>query len=95
MAVLQICGNLCTTHLVESLGRKILMFVSLAGNAVGLFIFALYVYLNQNGFDLTAFSWIPVTCLSFVIFLTAAGVISLASVVTVEHLPSKVSKIFI
>lgn len=92
MAVLQIVGNMCTTSLVDSLGRKILNIISLVGNAVGLFALALYSYLHQNGYDLSAYSWVPVTSLSFVIFISSAGIISLASVCAVEHLPSKVSR---
>lgn len=90
MALLQIMGNLCTTQLVDSLGRKILMIASLVGSAAGLFALALYSYLNQNGYDLSTYFWVPVISLSFVVFISAAGIISLSSVCTIEHLPSKV-----
>lgn len=90
MAVLQIVGSLCTAQLVETLGRKILMIISLTGSGFGLLTLALYLYLNENGFDLSAFSWVPVTSLSFIVFIASAGIISLANVCSAEHLPSKV-----
>lgn len=94
IAIVQIMGSICTTQLSDRLGRKFLVLLSLFGSSFGLFIFAFYSYLNQNGYDLSSFQWIPVICLSFVIFIASAGIISLAAVCTVENLPSKVSIIF-
>lgn len=91
IAVMQIVGTLCTTQLSDSMGRKILLIISLLGSAFGLFAFSLYSYLKHNGHDLSAFEWLPVTSLSFVIFIASAGVVPLVFVVTVENLPTKVT----
>lgn len=95
IAVVQILGSLFTTQLSDRLGRKFLVLVSLFGSSIGLILFAFYLYLNDNGYDLSSFEWVPVTCLSFVIFIASAGIIPLALVCTVENLPSKVSDFII
>lgn len=91
IAVMQLVGNLCTTRLSDSLGRKKLLIISLLGTAFGLFSFALYLYLKSREVDVSTFEWIPVISLSFVIFAASAGVVPLMFVCTVEYLPSKVS----
>lgn len=90
LAIAQIFGCLVSTKLADSLGRKLLMISSFLGSATGLFIFSVYLYLNQNGYDLSAFSWLPVATLSFIMFIASAGVGSLYAVCFVEYLPTKV-----
>lgn len=90
IAVAQLVGNLCTTQLADTLGRKLTMLISILGCAVGLSVMTVYLYLVKLGYDLTAYAWLPVTSLSFVIFNGSAGVFSLTGVCTVENLPSKV-----
>lgn len=91
IAVVQIMGTLCSTHLADSMGRKILLIISLLGSAFGLFSFSMYSYLKHNGTNLSAYEWMPVTSLSFVIFIASAGIFPLIFVCTVENLPQKVS----
>lgn len=91
IAVMQIVGNLCTGQLSDTLGRKILLYISFLGSACGLLSFALYSYLHQNGYALSNFQWVPVISLSLVIFTASAGIVPLASVLIVENLPSKVN----
>lgn len=93
LAVAQILGSIATTYLADKLGRKMLILVSLMGSACGLLVTALYYYLTLNGYDLSAFAWIPVASLSFVIFISAAGITPLMDVCAVEYLPKKVCKI--
>lgn len=90
LAIAQIIGSLCSTQLSDTLGRKILMIISLFGPAMGLFVLTIYLYLMETGVDLSSFKWVPVTSLSFVIFIASAGIVPLASVYTVEILPAKV-----
>lgn len=94
LAVLQLIGNLCTTRFSDTLGRKVLLIISLLGSALGMFIFALYVHLRKSGHDMTAFEWIPVVSLSFVIFVASAGVVPLMFLSMVEHIPFKVNIYF-
>lgn len=84
IAVVQIFGSLMTTQLSDTLGRKFLVMASLLGSAFGLFSLALYSYLNSIGHDVAAYDWMPVVCVSFIIFVASAGVVPLA----VIHLSS-------
>lgn len=95
IAVMQLVGNLCTTQLADTLGRKFLSFVSLIGSAIGNFSFALYMCLQINGYDLSAYQWIPVGSISFVMFIASAGILSLSNLYTVENLPTKVNRILL
>lgn len=91
MATLQLAGNLCTTQLVESLGRKILVIISLVGTAAGLATLSLYSYLKHNEYDLANYSWLSVASLSFAVFISSVGIVSVVGVFTVENLPTKVT----
>lgn len=90
IAIMQLIGTLCSTKFSDSLGRRALLIISLDGSAFGLFAFSLYSYLRQNGYELTAFDWLPVTSLSFVIFISSAGLMPLLFVCTIEGFPTKV-----
>jgi len=94
MALALIIGSLLTTYLADILGRRILNIVSLSGSALGLFAVAIYHYLNINGFDLTGFVWVPVVSLSFVVFISSAGINALAYVCSIEYLSPKVNSFF-
>lgn len=91
IGIAQLVGCLFSTQLADTLGRKPTMLFSILGCSIGLLILSAYLYLMQLGYDLTAYAWLPVTSLSFVIFIASAGVVSLNGVCTVENLPSKVS----
>lgn len=90
LAVALIWGAIISTYLADKLGRKKLNLISLSGTAFGLLIAALYHYLNINGIDLTSFAWIAVFSLCLSIIISAAGIVPLAMVCSVENLPSKV-----
>lgn len=85
-----ILGSLSTTVFADRLGRRVLNSVSLMGSACGLGITALYRYLSLNGIDVTSFAFVPIVSLCFVVFVSAAGIVPLALVCSVENLPSKV-----
>lgn len=86
-------GSLASTYLADKLGRRKLILISLMGTAFGLLATALYHYLGLIGFDLSAFAWIPVISLSFMIFISSTGIVPLASICSVEYLPPKVRTI--
>lgn len=90
LAILQIIGGLLSTQLGDSFGRKTTLFISLAGSAIGLFTFTIYSYLRQNGYDTSNYVWLPLVCLSFIIFISSAGIVALANTCTVENFPPKV-----
>lgn len=93
LGVALLLGSIFTSYLADKLGRKILILISLVGSAVGLFTVSIYQYANVNGYDLSAFAWVPVASLAFVIFISAAGILALSLVCSVEYLPSKVCEI--
>ncbi|XP_031631805.1 facilitated trehalose transporter Tret1-like isoform X2 [Contarinia nasturtii] len=95
LAVALICGPLTATYLADSLGRKRLNFISLMGSAIGQLAVAFYRYLYVNGYDLSAFAWVPVFSLSFVLFISSAGIIPLTVVCSVEYIPSKILFLFL
>lgn len=92
---IQIVGNLCTTQLVDTLGRKKLLIISVAGCSLGMSTMSMYTYLLSQGFDLSVFHWIPIISLGFVIFISSIGIIPLALVCVVELLPLDVSLLLI
>lgn len=57
-------GALASSYLADNLGRKLLNIISFLGSAAGLFAVALYQYLQFNDYDLSAYQWTPVVCLS-------------------------------
>ena len=73
-AVALIFGSLISTYLADKLGRKWLNLLSLIGSAVGLLVISIYYYLHINGHELSAFAWVPVASISFVIFVSSAGI---------------------
>lgn len=83
LAVMLILGNLCTTKLGDAMGRRVSMTITLLGSAVGLIGLSAFIYLVQIGYDLSAFPWIPIACLSFVVFISSAGIIPLSHVARV------------
>lgn len=73
LAVALILGALTTTYLADKLGRRMLNLISMLGSAFGLLATALYYYLNLIGYDLSSFAWVPVVCLSIVVYLSSGN----------------------
>lgn len=90
LAIVQIVGGLVSTQIADTFGRKTTLFISLSGSAVGLFIFSAYMYVRHYGYDVTGYLWIPVASLSLIIFISAAGVMALSNICTIENFPSEV-----
>lgn len=93
LGVVQIVGTVSSAVLVDNLGRKPLYIVSSAGCVLGLATIGAFTFLHHAGIDLRAFDWVPVTSLSFVIFISSIGVVSLPFVVLTEILPPKIRTI--
>lgn len=90
LAVVQIIAGLMSTQLADTFGRKTILTISLAGSGIGLYILAAYSYLRENDNDVANFHWLPLLSLSFVIFISNAGIIGLAHTCAIENYPSKV-----
>lgn len=90
VASLQLFGSYVATFLVDRAGRKLLIISSSFCVALVLILMGTYSVLNANGYNVKAFSWIPLVCLSLVVFLAANGSASLPYVVLCEVLTQKV-----
>lgn len=90
LAIALILGSLSTTYFADILGRKVLCIISFLGSAAGLLSLSLYHFLHLKNCDLSAFTWLPVTSLSLVIFISAAGIMPMSMIIGVEYLPPKV-----
>lgn len=90
LALLLICGNLLTTPLVDSLGRKMLLLTSIFGCGLGLSSMGTYLYLESIGLDVQFFNWVPVVSLGTVVLVSAFGLLVIPGICIIEWLPSKV-----
>ena len=92
-ASVQIVGTLVASQIVDRLGRKILLVVSLAGSSLGLIAMGAFQYTFEQGYSISSFDWVPVTSLSFVVLTASLGIVPLPFVVIAEVLPLKLRSI--
>lgn len=90
LAIVQIIAGLVSTQLGDTFGRKTTLFISLFGSSIGLLTFYTYSYLRHNGYDVSHFMWLPVVCMSAIIFIACSGIAALAHICAVENFPPKV-----
>lgn len=90
-ASLQVVGTFTASQLMDKVGRKVLLLVSLVGGMLALLVTGAYSYLAQHGYDLDAFSWVPMVFLSLFIFLTSIGILPAPYVMLAEVIPQNVS----
>lgn len=64
--------------------------ISNIGTALGLIVMGVYMLVRSWGVDVDEFSWIPVTSLSFVIFVASLGILTLPLIVISETMPEKI-----
>lgn len=89
LAVVQIIGTFLTLQLVDSKGRKFLLIISLAGCAIGHATMVTYLHLTDHGFDTSAFHFVPVVCMAFVVLISSIGIVPLTLICLVEQFPIK------
>ncbi|XP_055296011.1 facilitated trehalose transporter Tret1-like [Sitodiplosis mosellana] len=90
LAIFQIIGGLTSTQIGDAFGRKTILFTSLLGSAFGLFVLSSYLYLHHLGYQLSNYMWLPIVCLSFVMFISSGGILSLGNTCVVENFPTKI-----
>lgn len=90
ISVIQIFGTSAGLVFVDRWGRKKLLSMSCLGSAISLFTFAIFAYMNQSGYDLATFHWVPIASMGIYLFANNAGVLSLPFVIIAESLPQKV-----
>lgn len=84
VASIQCAGSYSTTLTVERVGRKFLILASAYGSAACLAIMGFYSFLKDFNIDVTNFRWLPLLCLSLLVFIAANGASSVPYVVIGE-----------
>ncbi|XP_037711176.1 facilitated trehalose transporter Tret1 [Drosophila subpulchrella] len=90
VGLIQLVGTYASTVLVDRLGRKILLLVSAVGIGFGQIAMGTYSYLQVSGYEVSAFSWVPISGFSFMMLLAAVGLLSLPFLVVSEIMPQKI-----
>lgn len=90
IAVIQILGVYGSTNLVDRIGRKTLLTLSTTGASISLVILGTYSYLNENGFDVEQFNFVPLLSFSTFILICCFGILPLPFIVLTEILPAEV-----
>lgn len=91
MGALQVAGTYVGSHLIDRVGRKTLLTVSMFGATMSHATTATFVYLNTSGHDVRAFNALPIVSISFFIFINAIGMLNVPYVLMAELMPAKVS----
>lgn len=84
VASIQCAGSYSTTLTVERVGRKFLILASAYGSATCLAIMGLYSFLKDFNVDVSSFGFLPLLCLSLLVFIAANGASSVPYVVIGE-----------
>lgn len=92
MATIQLGGTYMASFLVEKAGRKPLIIGSAFGASTCLVIMGIHAFIRaQNAMGtVDSFSWIPLACLSGLVFIASHGSATLPYVVICEILEQKV-----
>lgn len=61
--------------------------MSTIGTAFGQIVLASYMMLKSEGYNVEAYSFLPITCFSLVLFLAAWGILTLPFLVIAETMP--------
>lgn len=91
MAAIQVLGTYTASQLMDKVGRKVLLLVSLSGGLLALLVTGAYSYLAKHGYDVSAFNWVPLVSLSFFIFICSIGILPAPYVMLAEVIPQRVT----
>lgn len=91
LGTVNILGGLVSTQLGDAFGRKTTMISSLFGAAFGFFTFSTYLYLQHHNYNVSNFIWLPVVCLSTILFIASSGFLALVNTCVVENFAPKVN----
>lgn len=84
VALIQLAGSYLATIVVERAGRRILIICSTYGSAMCLAIMGAHSLLKDLGVDVSLFSWLPLVCLSLLVFIAANGATTVSFIVIGE-----------
>lgn len=93
MAAMQVVGTYTASQLMDKVGRKVLLLVSLATGMLALLMTGAYSYLAKHDYDVSAFNWLPVVSISFFIFVTSIGILPAPYVMMSEVIPQRIRRI--
>lgn len=91
VAASQLLGVWLSIHLISRVGQKTLMLISCTGVTIFLGTFGIYSFLDIEGFDVTAFTWVPIVCLSLAIFSAHIGIMIVSYTIAWEIMLPEVS----
>lgn len=90
MAAMQVVGTYTASQLIDKVGRKMLLLVSLSGCFLSIVIAGTYSYLAIHEFDVLAFNWVPVVSISCYISIGSIGILPVPYVMMSEVIPQRV-----
>lgn len=93
MGIVQICGNFSASKMIDRVGRKKLLLISMIGAGLSHVITGTYIYVGKSGYDVSALNLLPVISISFFIFMNAIGILPVPYVLQAELMPQKVGKL--
>lgn len=88
-AVFQLVGTYLSAVFIDTKGRRCLLIISMAGSMIGHVIMAAFVFMHFYGIDVSMLHWTPIICMSFIILISAIGIVPLTGICTVECFPIK------
>ncbi|KAG4079717.1 hypothetical protein HA402_004422 [Bradysia odoriphaga] len=89
----QTVGVCFVTTLVERAGRRFLYLTSTIGTSLGYVVMGVFLLLKFTGFEVEPFNWIPMVCVSYILFISSWAVSSLTFAVSAELLPQKLREL--
>lgn len=84
---IMIIAHLIYLNVVDRAGRRKFYICSSLATSAGLTLFAFYLYFLT---DNLAFDWVPIVCLSYVLFANSLGMATIPWLIIIETMPKKV-----
>lgn len=91
ITVMLILTNLIFLSVVDRAARRVFYIWSSLATTIGLVFYAAYLYyLTKNH----ALDWVPIVCLSYILFVSSLGLSPVPCIIMFEIVPEKVSTLF-
>lgn len=87
IASIMIIAHLIYLNVVDRAGRRKFYICSSLATSAGLTLFAFYLFFLT---DNRAFDWVPIVCLSYVLFVNSLGMGTIPWLIVIETMPKKV-----
>lgn len=90
MCVVHVLGTYIASQLIDRIGRRTLLLVSMSCGIVALLVTGTFAYLVKADYDMGSLSVLPVISISAYVFICAIGIVPVPSVIISEVLPRRV-----